>query len=102
MEEVGPSEPLIALLGPDVRLAISPGREWNGQQEVGDALRGGMNSLGQWRLVQIMANRQAQPGTSAIPARPLTHRPGLRFTISMPPGGPFLPGCRALVASMAR
>ena len=62
-------EALIALLGLDVRLAISPQvGEWNGQQEVGDALRGGMNSLGQWRVVPIMANRQ--PGAAGYLRRP--------------------------------
>ena len=62
-------EALIALLGPDVRLAISPQvGEWNGQQEVGDALRGGMNSLGQWRLLPLMANRQ--PGAAGYLRRP--------------------------------
>jgi RNA polymerase sigma-70 factor, ECF subfamily len=60
---------LIALLGPDVRLAISPQvGEWNGQQDVGDALRGGMNSLGQWRALPIMANRQ--PGAAGYVRRP--------------------------------
>jgi len=40
-------EALIAMLGHDVRLAISPQvGEWNGRQEVGDTLRDGMNSLG--------------------------------------------------------
>jgi RNA polymerase sigma-70 factor, ECF subfamily len=62
-------EALIALLGPDVRLAISPRvGEWNGQQDVGEALRGGMNSLGQWRLLPIMANRQ--PGAAGYLRRP--------------------------------
>ena len=62
-------EALIALVGPDVRLAISPQvGEWNGQQEVGDALRGGMNSLGQWRVLPIMANRQ--PGAAGYLQRP--------------------------------
>jgi RNA polymerase sigma-70 factor, ECF subfamily len=59
VREQADPEALIALLGPDVRLAISRQvGEWNGQQEVGDALRGGMNSLGQWRLLPLMANRQ--------------------------------------------
>ena len=50
---------LIALLGRDVRLAISPqAGEWNGEQDVGDALRDGMNALGQWRMLPITANRQ--------------------------------------------
>jgi RNA polymerase sigma-70 factor (ECF subfamily) len=62
-------EALIALLRDDVRLAISPQvGEWNGQQEVGDALRDGMNSLGQWRLLPIMAN--GQPGTAGYLRRP--------------------------------
>jgi len=52
-------EALIALLRHDVRLAISPEiGEWRGRQEVGAALRGGMNSLGQWRVLPIMANGQ--------------------------------------------
>jgi RNA polymerase sigma-70 factor (ECF subfamily) len=62
-------EALIALLRHDVRLAISPQvGEWNGEQEVGDALRDGMNSLGQWRLLPIMANRQ--PGAAGYLRRP--------------------------------
>jgi RNA polymerase sigma-70 factor (ECF subfamily) len=62
-------EALIALLRHDVRLAISPQvGEWNGQQKVGDALRDGMNSLGQWRLLPIMANRQ--PGAAGYLRRP--------------------------------
>ena len=52
-------EALIAILRNDIRLAISPQvGEWNGRQEVGDALRGGMNSLGQWRVLPIKANGQ--------------------------------------------
>jgi RNA polymerase sigma-70 factor, ECF subfamily len=62
-------EALIALLQHDVRLAISPQvGEWNGQQEVGDALHDGMNALGQWRLLPIMANRQ--PGAAGYLRRP--------------------------------
>jgi RNA polymerase sigma-70 factor, ECF subfamily len=62
-------EALIALLRHDVRLAISPGvGEWNGRPEVGDALRDGMNSLGQWRLLPIMAN--GQPGAAGYLRRP--------------------------------
>ncbi len=62
-------EALIAMLRHDVRLAISPQvGEWNGQQEVGDALRGGMTSLGQWRLLPIMAN--GQPGAAGYLRRP--------------------------------
>jgi RNA polymerase sigma-70 factor (ECF subfamily) len=62
-------EALIALLRDDIRLAISPpGGEWNGRPDVGDALRGGMNSLGQWRLLPIMANRQ--PGAAGYLRRP--------------------------------
>jgi RNA polymerase sigma-70 factor (ECF subfamily) len=52
-------EALIAVLRHDIRLAISPQvGEWNGRPEVGDALRDGMTSLGQWRVLPIMANRQ--------------------------------------------
>jgi RNA polymerase sigma-70 factor, ECF subfamily len=52
-------EALIAILAEDVRLAISPQvGEWNGEGEVGDALRGGMTILGQWRVLPIRANGQ--------------------------------------------
>jgi RNA polymerase sigma-70 factor, ECF subfamily len=52
-------EALIAILREDVRLAISPQvGEWNGEGEVGDALRGGMTILGQWRVLPIRANGQ--------------------------------------------
>ena len=62
-------EALIALLRHDVRLAISPQvGEWNGREDVGDALRGGMNILGQWRALPIMANRQ--PGAAGYLRRP--------------------------------
>jgi RNA polymerase sigma-70 factor, ECF subfamily len=67
-EEADP-EALIAMLRQDVRLAISPQvGEWHGQHEVGDALREGMNSLGQWRLLPIMAN--GQPGAAGYLRRP--------------------------------
>jgi DNA-directed RNA polymerase specialized sigma24 family protein len=42
--------------------------DWNGLPEVGDALRDGMTSLGQWRLLPIMANRQ--PGAAGYLRRP--------------------------------
>jgi RNA polymerase sigma-70 factor (ECF subfamily) len=62
-------EALIALLHDDVRLAISPKvGEWNGRPDVGDALRGGMNALGRWRLLPIMAN--GQPGAAGYLRRP--------------------------------
>jgi RNA polymerase sigma-70 factor, ECF subfamily len=62
-------EALVALLSPDTRLAISPQiGEWNGRDEVGDALRGGMNSLGRWRLLPIRAN--AQPAAAGYLRRP--------------------------------
>jgi RNA polymerase sigma-70 factor (ECF subfamily) len=62
-------EALIALLRDDVRLAISPQvGEWNGRTDVGDALRGGMNSLGRWRLLPIMAN--GRPGAAGYLRRP--------------------------------
>ena len=67
--EQGDPEALIAVLRHDVRLAISPQvGEWNGQQEVGDALREGMNALGRWRVVPIMAN--GQPGAAGYLRRP--------------------------------
>ena len=62
-------EALIALLRDDVRLAISPQvGEWNGRTDVGDALRGGMNSLGRWRLLPIVAN--GRPGAAGYLRRP--------------------------------
>jgi RNA polymerase sigma-70 factor, ECF subfamily len=61
-------EALIAVLRDDVRLAISQVGEWNGLPEVGDALRDGMNALGQWRLLPIMAN--GQPGAAGYLRRP--------------------------------
>jgi len=62
-------EALIAILRQDIRLAISPQvGEWNGEQEVGDALRDGMNALGRWRVLPIMANRQ--PGAAGYLRRP--------------------------------
>ena len=62
-------EALIAVLRHDVRLSISPqAGEWNGRDQVGDALRGGMNSLGQWRVLPVMANRQ--PGAAGYLRRP--------------------------------
>jgi RNA polymerase sigma-70 factor (ECF subfamily) len=66
-EEADP-EALIALLRHDVRLALSGLGEWNGEQEVGDALRDGMTARGQWRLLPIMANRQ--PGAAGYLRRP--------------------------------
>ena len=57
----------MALLGHDIRLAISPQvGEWNGQQDVGDTLRDSMNALGQWRLLPMMANRR--PGAPERPS----------------------------------
>ena len=62
-------EALIAMLRDDIRLAISPrAGEWNGRRQVGDALRDGMNALGQWRLLPVMANRQ--PGAAGYLRRP--------------------------------
>jgi RNA polymerase sigma-70 factor (ECF subfamily) len=62
-------EALIAMLRDDIRLAISPQvGEWNGRRQVGDELRGGMTSLGQWRLLPIQANRQ--PGAAGYLRRP--------------------------------
>ena len=62
-------EALIALLRHDIRLAIAPQvGEWNGRPDVGDALRDGMNALGQWRLLPIRAN--GQPGAAGYLRRP--------------------------------
>jgi RNA polymerase sigma-70 factor (ECF subfamily) len=62
-------EALIAMLRDDIRLAISPrAGEWNGRRQVGDALRDGMTSLGQWRVLPIQANRQ--PGAAGYLRRP--------------------------------
>ena len=57
------------MLSDDVRLAISKVGEWNGRPQVGDALRDGMNALGRWRLVPIMAN-------GALGAAGYLQRPG--------------------------
>lgn len=73
-------EALIAILRHDIRMAISPQvGEWNGRQDVGDALRGGMNALGQWRVLPIKANGQLgaagylrRPGETAFTAFVLT------------------------------
>ena len=57
------------MLSEDIRLAISPQvGEWNGLPEVGDALREGMNILGRWRVLPIMAN--GQPGAAGYLRRP--------------------------------
>ena len=61
-------EALIAVLRHDIRLSISRVGEWNGLPEVGDALRDGMNALGQWRCLPIMAN--GQPGVAGYLRRP--------------------------------
>jgi RNA polymerase sigma-70 factor (ECF subfamily) len=62
-------EALIAVLSEDIRLAISPQvGEWNGLPEVGGALREGMNVLGRWRVLPIMAN--GQPGAAGYLRRP--------------------------------
>jgi RNA polymerase sigma-70 factor, ECF subfamily len=53
---------------PVIFAAISQVGEWNGRPEVGDALRDGMNALGQWRLLPIMAN--GQPGAAGYLRRP--------------------------------
>jgi RNA polymerase sigma-70 factor, ECF subfamily len=61
-------EALIALLRQDIRLSIPKVGEWNGRQEVEAALRGGMNSLGQWRALPIVAN--GQPAVAGYIRRP--------------------------------
>ncbi|HEX5116829.1 MAG TPA: RNA polymerase subunit sigma-70 [Pseudonocardiaceae bacterium] len=62
-------ELLIAILRHDIRLAISPDvGEWNGRESVSEALRDGMNSLGRWRTLPIMAN--GQPGVAGYLRRP--------------------------------
>ena len=66
--EQGDPEALIAVLRHDARLAISQVGEWNGRPDVGDALRDGMNALGQWRLLPIRAN--GQPGAAGYLRRP--------------------------------
>ena len=67
--EQADAEALIAMLREDIRLAISPQvGEWNGRRDVGDALRDGMNALGQWRVLPIRAN--GQPGAAGYLRRP--------------------------------
>jgi RNA polymerase sigma-70 factor (ECF subfamily) len=53
---------LIAVLHDDVRLSISAVGHWAGREQVADALRDGMNILGQWRLLPLAAN--GQPGAA--------------------------------------
>src|SRR5262249_8744460 len=48
---------LIAVLHDDVRLSISAVGHWTGREQVADALRDNMNTLGQWRLLPLTANR---------------------------------------------
>ncbi len=62
-------EALIALLRDDVRLAISPQvGEWNGRAQVAAALRQGMTSLGDWRVLPTAAN--GQPAAAGYLRRP--------------------------------
>ena len=62
-------EALIALLRDDVRLAISPRvGEWNGRDQVAAALRRGMTSLGEWRVLPTAAN--GHPATVGYLRRP--------------------------------
>ena len=66
--EQADAEALISLLRDDIRLAIPQVGEWNGLRDVGDALRGGMNALGQWRVLPINAN--GQPAAAGYIRRP--------------------------------
>lgn len=66
--EQADAEALIAVLHDDIRLAIPQVGEWNGLRDVGEALRGGMNALGQWRVLPIQAN--GQPATAGYLRRP--------------------------------
>jgi RNA polymerase sigma-70 factor (ECF subfamily) len=66
--EQADAEALIAMLRQDIRLAIPNVGEWNGLQDVSDALRDGMNALGQWRVLPIRAN--GQPGVAGYLRRP--------------------------------
>jgi RNA polymerase sigma-70 factor (ECF subfamily) len=56
--EQADADALIALLRQDIRLSIPQVGEWTGVHDVGDALRGGMNALGQWRVLPVRANGQ--------------------------------------------
>jgi RNA polymerase sigma-70 factor (ECF subfamily) len=75
-DEQADPEALIAMLRHDIRLAISPQvGEWRGRQDVAAALRSGMNSLGQWRLLPITANGQlGSSGSSSRGGRRLSRR----------------------------
>jgi RNA polymerase sigma-70 factor, ECF subfamily len=67
--EQADAEAVIALLREDIRLAISPQvGEWNGRDQVGAALRSGMNSLGAWRVLATTAN--GHPATAGYLRRP--------------------------------
>lgn len=57
------------MLRDDVRIAISPQvGEWNGRDEVANALRAGMTSLGVWRVLPTAAN--GQPAAAGYLCRP--------------------------------
>jgi RNA polymerase sigma-70 factor (ECF subfamily) len=62
---------LIAVLHDDVRLSISAVRQWTGREQVADALRAGMTTLGRWRLLPLTANRQ--PGVACYLRRAGDH-----------------------------
>src|SRR5262249_39922679 len=49
---------LISVLRDDVRLVITTLGTWEGKATVAPAMRTGMGSLGDWRLVPTRANRQ--------------------------------------------
>jgi RNA polymerase sigma-70 factor, ECF subfamily len=66
--EQADAEALVAVLSDDVRLAIPLVGEWNGRTRVATALRDGMNSLGQWRMVPTAAN--GAPCAAAYLRRP--------------------------------
>jgi RNA polymerase sigma-70 factor, ECF subfamily len=62
-------EILIEVLREDVRLTVLPEvGEWRGRTEVAGALRGGMMSLGAWRVLPTGAN--GQPATVSYLRRP--------------------------------
>jgi RNA polymerase sigma-70 factor (ECF subfamily) len=56
--EQADAKAVVVLLREDARLVISDLGIWEGKQKVAAALAGGMNSLGQWRMLPTRANHQ--------------------------------------------
>jgi RNA polymerase sigma-70 factor, ECF subfamily len=70
------AEALVALLRDDIRLTIEPGvGEWTGKPAVARALREGMNTPGEWRMLPTAANREPAAAAYACAAGDTVFRP---------------------------